>query len=130
MNSSATHTSQPPLALLSLSDAAASAHHIPVQHLATLPVTPIPIKQRRRSSFSQNLKRRPSDARDSVLNYSEDRDRLVSSRLQASLALSPPGVNQGLLSKSAPLDGKEDTSQPTSRKKGTTFRCESCSKVS
>ena len=130
MNSSATRMSQPPLALLSLSDAAASAHHIPVQHLAAHSAAPIPIKQRRRSSFSQNRKRRPSDARDPLLNYSEDRDRVISSRLQASLSLSPPGISQGLLSTSAPLDGKEEISQPTSRKKGTTFRCESCSKVS
>ncbi|KAF8519081.1 hypothetical protein JB92DRAFT_2036500 [Gautieria morchelliformis] len=131
MNSSASHMSQPPLSLLSLSDAAASAHHIQVQHLAAPPAAPILIKQRRRSSFSQSRKRRPSDARDTLLNYSEDRDRVASSRLQASLSLSPPGVNQGLVSKSAPMDGmKEEILQHGTKKKGTTFRCESCSKVS
>lgn len=130
MISSATHMSQSPLSLLSLSDAAASAHHIPVQQASVPPVAPIPIKQRRRSSFSQNRKRRPSDARDPILNHSEDRDKATSTRLQMSLSLSPHGVPQGLLSKSAPMDGsKEEASQSIPRKKGTIFRCESCSKV-
>jgi hypothetical protein len=136
MTSTATQISNPPPTLLSLSDVAASAHHIPVQHQhqqASAPpaAAPIPIKQRRRSSFSQNRKRRPSDARDPLMNNAEDRDRVTSSRLQMSLSLSPPGVPQGLVSKSAPLDGmKEEAPQPSTRKKGTIFRCESCAKAS
>ncbi|KAF8584663.1 hypothetical protein K439DRAFT_1633374 [Ramaria rubella] len=119
-----TLTSHIPRSLLSLSDAAASASHIPVQP----PVAPIPIKQRRRSSFSQNRKRRPSDARETLLNYADDHDRAASTRVQMALSLSPPG--QGPLSKSVPLDGtKEETLQSGARKKGTIFRCESCSKV-
>lgn len=133
MTSTTAHsTKSSPLSLLSLSDAAASAHHIPVQHQqlpAPPAAAPIPIKQRRRSSFIQNRKRRPSDPRDPLMNSAEDRDRVTSSRLQMSLSLSPPSAPQGLVSNSAPLDGMKDELQPSTRKKGTIFRCESCAKV-
>ncbi|GJJ12776.1 hypothetical protein Clacol_007021 [Clathrus columnatus] len=109
--------------------------------------SPIPIKQRHRSSFSQTRKRRPSESTPRLV-HPEDKDKLISSKLQATitpattttatftttpsgalaLSLSPPGLSSGL-SKSAPLENEEGISGQSHRRKGTTFRCETCSKV-